>query len=657
MEMAEDAKKIPEADKLEQKRKERLKTVLDALERGLKMPDPKAKTGLKADNAHAMLCYYYLTSGRYGDAIRAGDKFARESKSGPAAAAAAYVLQAYGASIAEREANLKAAREFRDDQGQRISEREYTQLLNDERSRMLDFAAYCEATWDKDLAGNLARHQLALLDLRNGRIAEGLKKLNAINKDYPSYTAIQYQIADVSLKAAADDVEPFADPARGEKEPVPFRDRGLTALRSISEPNTADEQRIYFQAKTRLGFELYRDKKFAEMEPLVAPLLQKVAATSFHDNAKVNGELREYFGNQLHKISLLAKVGQAAEDFNKKPPEYKKVADLAAPVVTLLKDGKFPLVKDDPQVSQSLQALLSMALTANVQLGDLDKVRLVVDVYGKAVGEDPDKVVVPEIMRRLVPLIRGQVRELKARSDADGLKKAATAFTAILTDLKQRQKKMPTPPEFLLVLAQCYGSLDQTDEALKLLDVIPQPADDNVEAQRIYQGSCLAKLRLLREQAMNDATKREANIKKAGDLLNEYMGTKDKPGWAVKSLDAHMERLYLYEMEDNTGGGFNKAQALVKTLASKNINPNDVAMLSRYLECNYYMVYFLYANGKKNGKAGVPNPDKTRQAAEQIVELENQYKDFGTPEMKKKFRDLLEAEPPLKAAYDAKKKQ
>ena len=134
------------------------------------------------------------------------------------------------------------------------------------------------------------------------------------------------------------------------------------------------------------------------------------------------------------------------------------------------------------------------------------------------------------------------------------------------------------------------------------------------------------------------------------------MGTKEKPGWASKSIDAHKERLYLYEMEDETGAGFNKAQALVKSLSAKNINPNDVVALNHYLECYYYMVYFLYANGKKQ-PPGPTRTQRTEEAATRLVDLENQYKDFGTEEMKRKFQNLLDAEPPLKLAYEKAKKK
>ena len=84
----------------EKKRDEHTQTMLAALERGLSRPDAKTKAGNDVKNARAMLAFYYLTSRSYAKAIVAGKKFAREdSHATQAGLAAAYALQAYGASI------------------------------------------------------------------------------------------------------------------------------------------------------------------------------------------------------------------------------------------------------------------------------------------------------------------------------------------------------------------------------------------------------------------------------------------------------------------------------------------------------------------------------------------------------------------------------
>ena len=247
-----------------------------------------------------------------------------------------------------------------------------------------------------------------------------------------------------------------------------------------------DQTRVFFQAKTRLGLEWYRDKKYAEMQVLADQLLPKVATASFHDDPKVNAEIREHFQTQLKKVQLFARVGLADAAF--KAGDLKKVADLVQPAVDeLAKTGATPN-KNDPQLGQALQALLSMGLSATVQTGDLGKVRAIVAVYGKAVGENAEEVGVPEVLKRLVGLIRTQTRELKEKNKVKELDESVKAFTVILDDLKKQQKKEPTPPEFLLVLAQCYASMDKIDDAIKVLEKIPQPKESDMEATRSLPG-------------------------------------------------------------------------------------------------------------------------------------------------------------------------
>ncbi len=149
MEMIEDSKKVTDPKELETKRTARVETILTALKRGLEKPDGIAKGGLKVNNARSMLAYYYLYSRKYPEAIRVGKQFVKESNSGPAALAAAYTLQSYGASIAEREANLQKASSFTDDDGHKIDEAAYRKVLTDERADMLAFAEECQKRWPR----------------------------------------------------------------------------------------------------------------------------------------------------------------------------------------------------------------------------------------------------------------------------------------------------------------------------------------------------------------------------------------------------------------------------------------------------------------------------------------------------------------------------
>ena len=62
-------------------------------------------------------------------------------------------------------------------------------------------------------------------------------------------------------------------------------------------------------------------------------------------------------------------------------------------------------------------------------------------------------------------------------------------------------------------------------------------------------------------------------------------------------IEAHKERIYLCEMDDDINGGFNKAQALVKRSCRRRSGAApDLTTKNHYLECYFYMVYFLNEN-------------------------------------------------------------
>ena len=99
--------------------------------------------------------------------------------------------------------------------------------------------------------------------LDDNKIADAIKMLNSITPEYASYTSIQFRIADISLQADANKMEPFQDAAHGEKAPIPYRERGLAALQNIKEPpaEDLDQTRQYWQARIRLGMVLYNYKR------------------------------------------------------------------------------------------------------------------------------------------------------------------------------------------------------------------------------------------------------------------------------------------------------------------------------------------------------------------------------------------------------------
>src|SRR5262249_38629383 len=156
-----------------------------------------------------------------------------------AAMAAVYALQAYAKMVAEREAR------FEDVQG--------------DRARMLALAKYMEDRWPRELAGDLARHQIGLLLMREKNYPEAIRKLGTGTAASPSYAFAQLQLADCAYEAEKEKLEPLP----GDK-PGDYRRRAVEALRRIPDgvagPDPSTNY-VYVLAKTRLGRELFKDKK------------------------------------------------------------------------------------------------------------------------------------------------------------------------------------------------------------------------------------------------------------------------------------------------------------------------------------------------------------------------------------------------------------
>jgi hypothetical protein len=366
----------------------------------------------------------------------------------------------------------------------------------------------------------------------------------------------------------------------------------------------------------------------------------------------VNAEAKAYFTKRLVIVLLYAKYGRADADF--KANDFKKVSDTLNPVITNLKDDKLPQLKENQQLAR---ALLILALRSNLQINDIDRVKAVADVFGKAVGENPEEAKVPEILKQLIPLIRVQIRELKAKQDTVGLARAVKGYTAILDD--QKAKAKPSN-ELSLALAQCYASLEQHPKAIEALknigvhDLAKQEPKD-AEELKTYRIGQLLYVQQSRLGAPSDEADRKKVMDECHALLDAWIDGPDKKGgWAKSNLDAHKEKMLCFVAEGAYAAGYSRANALVKSLSGK-VDQGE-SLKNAYLECYYYTVYCLYMDGKRNTKLNAAERgQRTAAAAKLMATLEEKFKDFGTPESKKRFDDLMAEEPDLKVAFEKAK--
>jgi hypothetical protein len=613
MEMGDDAKKLKGAE-LEKRRKERIETVLEALDRGLAMPEGK-KPSLEANNARAMFAFYALNMGKYQDAIRVGEAFARnDPRSSQAAMAALYALQAYSLMLAERERSFATPEEMKED-----------------KDRMVALARYAEERWPKELAGDMARHQIALLMLheKEPNYAEAFRKLENLTPSYPSYALAQFQLAEAAFKAEREKV----DPIPGDKRT--YHQHGMAALERIGEPAAdADPltQRLYIEAKVRIAREMYRNKKFADMQKLVEQLRARLPTIKTDADPKKDEDLRVQLGNDIDDALLWARYGLAEAAFG--AAKYPEVAGLLDPLVKEFNEGKLTAIRKNLPLGK---ALLGMALKASVQLGKLDNTRAALKALQALAAEGGAEADTTNILGQLAVLIGQQIEDLRKKGNEENTKKAVHSFTTILNDVAG-QTKNPSP-KVVLVLARCYSNMDQHKKAIELLEAVPEVKQAGPD-QALWHA---IRLTLVRELRLNKDTE------KARKLLDEIIGTKEKPGWGMRDVAALKERVFLEEEEGQYAAAARRADGIVKQLLPR-VNA-DNAMKEHYLEC-YYHVAYCYLKHAQGLDDAAKKEKYIKDAAGQIVQLEKKWDGFGSEASKRRFEELLEKEPQLKEEYE-----
>lgn len=620
-----DAKTDKEA---ETKRKARMANILEALKQGLSRPDArKMKTGMELNTARGQLAYWALSNGDLETAIEAGERFARDDpRSSQAAMSAVYALQAYTRLLAGKD-RFEAA---------------------DDRTKMFSLARYMQERWPGELAGELAAHLMAAQLVREENYPEAIKMLSQIRPTYGNYTQVLWLLADAASKAEKASLDPIPGDRVGD-----YRKRAVLAWEKMPESALGSDpftNYVHVHCKGLLGAELFRYGRYTQMDELAGRLLDRLATLRFHEENDKDIAVRNQLRFELTHIKLYARYGLATNALD--AGDFAKAAELLDPVVDQAAKAEETQEKVNLQKTPDLaQRLLATALRANLQLGKIDRTEKVLDVLNK-VSEDGAAAGSTQILRLLASLIRTQVEEVRKKGDMDELKKAIKGYSAIL-DKQIAKQKGDLKPDFIRVLADCYGSMGEHGKAATELAKVPDPrAKPGSDEDRAYRGVQIALLRELR------LSKTPANLKKARALLDQIRGpdkAKTKPGWGRTDLGARREHGKLLEAEEKWTEAFREWATLVKILARQAGKGGQVK--ENYLECYYHMVYCYVKLGE--AKVGKEEKDKfLRQAAQQVVQLERSWgEDFGSEASRKRFDELFAQEPALKLAYEGLRKK
>jgi hypothetical protein len=507
---------------------------------------------------------------------------------------------------------------------------------------MCSLAQYMEERWPKGAAGDRARHTMGLLFLKDNHFAEGIKKLGLISPSYGSFTVSRFQLATAALKADQDgSIEPIAGDRPGD-----YRKRALAALESMPDSALGADpltNHLFVAGKAILGRELFKYKRFQQMDDLATGLLNRLPTLRFDQDDEKDRAARNQLRFELVDVTLFARYGLAELAFQ--AGDHKRAAELLDPIVDRVAKAEDSQDKTNLQKNPQLAtAMLSIALKANLQLGKLDRTDLVLDVLDKVTAESGDASTT-NILKLLAFLIRGQVEEVRKKHDKEALDKAIKGYADILDKRIKKQKDLTA--EFIRVLADCYSSMEDHEKAAGLLAKVPEPKGkanpDEVRAFHAVQMTLARELRL---------SKTKESLKKARTVVDEMLGPEKKPNWGRKDISVLKEHGQLLEAEEKYNDGFRHWAYLTKNLAKRAEQGGQNK--ENYLECYYHMIFCFLKIGQNATTKG-KRDQAIHETAVKIAQLEQSWPDFGSDASKKRFTELLASDPDLKKEYEKAK--
>ncbi len=602
--LGEDVRKIDDPDKAKKVRDAHFQNVIDVLNQGFKLAKSPTARVPKADleNAQAMLAFTYLNKEEYANAVKVGEDLARsQAKDKQAAArAATYALEAYV-------------------------------RLEGKEDELRSLAEFMEGAWPNDIAGDMGRHQLGSLLIKEKKYVEAVDKLTRIKPSYPHYTVSQYEMALAALQAQDEGAKPAAPEKRS------YAELASVALNAIPEPTTTDPtvHRVYVYAKLKLGHLLYEQKRYEQLELVVVPLQKKFPELNL-------GSAQEELQGGVATLALLSAYGRGEKEYSQ--GRYGDARKLIDPMVEQIKADKLPILQKSVQLKL---AILSLGLRANVQDGQSAKAQEILKLIQDSTKGNELEQGSAAILLQLAQSLRAQVNELKQKGDSakEQLDKTVASFSGFLDELAKQEK---ATPETLLFLAQSYAGLDQHGKAAQLLAKFPEPKGEGDKRPEPKQASQYHQAKLLEV--------RELRLDKQYEQASAHLKALRQTDWGKATLDLRKEEILSLEDRELYGGQGGAVRSWFDFMNQLRQNmQKDARLKDMYFECYYHFVYCSYKNALK-----IPDQKKKIQALQQaagyIVKLEDSQKDWGGEVSKKRFEELLEHEKMLKQYYDEQRK-
>jgi hypothetical protein len=604
---------------LEEERQKHLSEMIRALRRALALADAKV-AARKVAEAEYFLTSAYLAEGDWHRAVVLGERLARSNPpTRHSAQAAGYALEAY-AQVLARSNSLP------------------------DRDRYLQLAHFVlrdrAAVWKGDPVISVAHYHLASVLIREKKYTEAVEELKQVANNFPGYVYAQCQLALTAVEAR--------QRALNKEEQDRYEETAFKALQGIPKlapGSDAATAQMYFKAQVEQGKIFYTHKKYDEMRKFAGQLTQQFDQFAGDMDPKAAAGLR----HSLAVLNKLATYGVADTFYKAKNYDQtlKTVAEVVGSVEVQGKSGKPINLKDH----QLVGSFLGLALRANLQKNDGQRARTYLGLLRQVRGEDGQAVDLTDVLGSLADELQAQVRDLKEKNDAAGVKRTVASCSVILEELVKEMDNLGKQPEKrpaylknMQFVADTYAGLDSHEEAARLYQKYPEPGPQaparEVQNYWYLQVMSARQLRLARQF---DAAKKVLDR-----VASDPQGRKQI--LAEKEQIHLLEDQHQYAQAANRWGKFMNQPAVAGQVAD---NPQ---MRSLYFESYYHFALCFYRSGLQQ-QSEAKKREYVRRAAGYIVSLESHKNQSGWDLVGPRFRQLLEAEAPLREQYDALKKE
>jgi hypothetical protein len=644
-------------DKAAELVKKHYQRAVRALDRAMRLVQP-SDPAKEVQDARVMQVFASLKAGNPHEAAILGEYLAKQMiRSSRGAIPALYSLQGYRQVMLDTKA-AGAAKEAE---------------LQTDREQVRRMASFMETTWPNDTPTDTARHLLGALYAGEGDYVKSLETYARVTPNYVGLARLRNEQGLACFNLQKDTKVPapvrkqWFDRITNELERLPDLGRG-------AEPEVAY---AYCLAKLVLGDLLLQEgKQYPRAEELGKHIMAQSATYTLGDKAlevKSNAQALMLYG-------LYGRVYEQVKAHNN-----TEAAKLYQPVLAELSKNPPPEDEAAARARKAAADFLQLALRSTIQEGDIDRAQeMLKQLQQIGTGKGNNNTGGPLIS--VLKEVQAQISDMR-KTDPNRLKDTIDKLTSFLEALA-KQPKLGRDEKILL--AQGFSSVDKPGRALELLTSIEAPkekdpgpppkppadgaADSGYEdaktkydtaksaydaAWRPYWFAQLTQVRVLRQagRLAENAAERNKHFGEAEKLLDEMVGTGQKPGWAFNTLEVRREKIFLLEDREKWQDALNAWVAMQKPFSKFSDPPKDereTRIRAAYYEVRFYQTRLVYKSklklkDQKKKEAGI------KKLAEQVVEMEKDARtsDFGGAGVRKLFVEWLADEPEMRKAYEA----